>query len=153
MAGNQRLIQSSQVERGRRSQLPSCWNLICLPLYLTVCHWLEMSLKGRNWQAVLRTGFNTGSPGKKKNLRTGNCLPGVLISALLNIWLLRLRWQQTIYCCLLYWCRSQCCTGCSLFIICGSGVLTYWLDSQKAAVCTRKFESKMALKWSHPGLG
>ena len=83
----------------------------------------------------------------------GNFLLGALISAPLNIWISRLRWQQTIYFCLLHWPLSLHCTGCFLFYICGSGVVTYWLNSQRVVVCTRKFESKMALKWSHSGLG
>lgn len=69
-----------------------------------------MSLKGRNWRALSSKKVLWGWPPFHCQvfLCTGNCLPAVEISAPLNIWISRLRWQQTIYFCLLHWRLSVC---------------------------------------------
>lgn len=115
-----------------------------------------MSLKGRNHQTLPKwaLGLAVLLLSEKVFLCTGNCLPGVLISALLNIWRPRLRRQQTVYFCLLRWLfLSQRSNGCLRLNMCGTDVETFWLNSLRAAVCTHKFESQMALKWSCWSLG
>lgn len=128
--------------------------MLKLNLSATVPLMARSVFEGQKLTGSLKMGFKANCLlSGQAPLCTGNCFPSVLISAQLNIWISRLRWQQTIYFCLLHWCLSQCCTGCLPFNICGSGVVTCWLNSQKAVVFTRKSESKMALKWSHSGLG
>lgn len=112
-------------------------------------NWISQSFTACKclWRADIDRLSLKWLPWKEKKL------PGSLITPLLDIWISRFRRQQNMYFCLLHWCFSRCCSGCFLFNIWGIGVVTYWLNSQKVAVCSRKFESKMALKWSHPGLG